>query len=164
MLVGWDCKLHKEITEATLYYCSAAASSSSADHQARRPRPSPLILPTICIGAIGGSPSFYSIGIGRYFVLDTKNLISSSRSRYSSSPSSVLSIHLPSGPLTVPYCIKYLGMHISRKKSSETCYPLSSYTLILPTWTSPLKGLNISKRNDTYPKQEQGNLSMICSA
>jgi len=97
MLVGWDCKLHKEITEATLYYCSAAASSSSADHQARRPRPSPLILPTICIGAIGGSPSFYSIGIGRYFVLDTKNLISSSRSRYSSSPSSVLSIHLPSG-------------------------------------------------------------------
>ena len=33
------------------------------------------VLTTICIGANGGSPSFWLIGIGRYFVLDTKNLI-----------------------------------------------------------------------------------------
>ena len=49
-------------------------------------------------------------------------------------------------------------------KVNSPCNPLSSYPLILPTRTSPLKGLNISKRNETYPKQEQGNLSMICSA
>ena len=33
------------------------------------------VLTTICIGANGGSPSFWLIGIGMYFVLDTKNLI-----------------------------------------------------------------------------------------
>jgi len=40
---------------------------------------------------------------------------------------------------------------------NSPCNPLSSYPIILPTRTSPLKGLNISKRNETYPKQEQGN-------